>query len=64
MNAHKNTIKVILAGIAAHVLYRLQFATCGRIGGFALYHWLWQIYTLNYQVQRTGYVLHDLKASH
>lgn len=53
-------VKVVLAGVAAHALSRLQWWTRGRIGGFDLHHRLWQVYTLDCRVRRTGYVVRDL----
>lgn len=53
-------VKVVLAGVAAHALSRLQSWTRGRIGGFDLYHRLWQVYTLDCRVSRSGYVMRDL----
>lgn len=53
--------KQLLAGILATLLYKLQMWTRGHCGGFVLYQRLWQAYTNDYRISRTGYVLHDLR---
>uniref|UniRef100_A0A6M3L8R5 Uncharacterized protein n=1 Tax=viral metagenome TaxID=1070528 RepID=A0A6M3L8R5_9ZZZZ len=54
-------LKHILAWALCTPLYRLQFATGGRCGGFGLYGALWRVYTDNYNVSRSGRVRRDWK---
>lgn len=50
------TKKQFLAGIATHIIFRIQMATSGRIGFYNLHGKLWEVYTDNSKILRSGFL--------